>query len=907
MFPRKVFNSTWYSGKGTQETLLETIKENERLMTCVVDNRHHWKVIKENEVIPLINNNNGFICEVLSSYPKKLYFDVDCDTPNDLSLDKVKEVIKKYFGDAKMAVSGYENENKKSYHITLYEYVISNEKELLEMRKIVNYINKTECPYFDWKVYTKNRPMKCINQSKPEKPKQMIISDTNQKNHLIMSFFSGNEKLFNFHLSEDIPQEETNVKEIINVKPIKLNQDFKPEDLNDSKKLLMMLPNSKEIPHSITWKVALFCQNNGLSFDDFWAWAKIKQDDEERRLKWVSHWNKIVGQLDYKMTKKSFILLLSFWYPELKEVERASDAITKKFIDTLTIPSIEIERIEKNHFLTSNKVVIFNIGMGGGKTTMTVDYLKSSEKKFIWLTPRQALVMNTNQRFVDNKMNVVNYLNCGSSREQKSKKINSASSLILECESLNYLEKTTQFDVLVIDEIETVIKNWDSETHDKNGDKNFNNFVSLFKNCKKIILLDAFTTSTTLKFLEMVGIKDVITYSSKYKPAEKILNDNYGYDKTISKIADELDNGKKLYVFHAYKSSTKKHYSIEELKSELLERCKTKPKILVYHGDMSDDKKKTLYNVNEEWDKYDCILTTSSITVGVNYEGDRYDKVYLLVSGCVNNVRDVIQTSMRIRKTKENIIEMFFFDRMEKSLLKYPKWYNGLDDVYKFLVDSALEEKQSNFMDVFYEFCKMTNYNIGNVKKIVKNKLEKFNNDLHESKMLISYDDIPTISEDVAKEIEKEAVWVCRASQLDKFTLSKFYFDCHFYHMDNEDRAFIWDNRCRNFFDNYDCEIIKKIIKDNKIKHISELNLNDLVISNDTNNYIKNNYASTIKNINQRLIKVINLVLGCQVIESVSKSAKSKATKYEFTELYNALDEINKKYKNPFDNNAFLD
>jgi hypothetical protein len=173
--------------------------------------------------------------------------------------------------------------------------------------------------------------------------------------------------------------------------------------------------------------------------------------------------------------------------------------------------------------------------------------------------------------------------------------------------------------------------------------------------------------------------------------------------------------------------------------------------------------------------------------------------------------------------------------------------------------------------------------------------------------MLISYDDIPTISEEVAKEIEKEAVWVCRASQLDKFTLSKFYFDCHFYHMDNEDRAFIWDNRCRNFFDNYDCEIIKKIIKDNKIKHISELNLNDLVISNDTNNYIKNNYASTIKNINQRLIKVINLVLGCQVIESVSKSAKSKATKYEFTELYNALDEINEKYKNPFDNNAFLD
>ena len=76
----------------------------------------------------------------------------------------------------------------------------------------------------------------------------------------------------------------------------------------------------------------------------------------------------------------------------------------------------------------------------------------------------------------------------------------------------------------------------------------------------------------------MLDIKDVITYSSKYKPTKKILNENFGYENTIDKIAEELDIGKKLYIFHAYKSSTKTHYSIEELKSVILEKCKTKPK-----------------------------------------------------------------------------------------------------------------------------------------------------------------------------------------------------------------------------------------------------------------------------------------------------------------------------------------
>ena len=48
---------------------------------------------------------------------------------------------------------------------------------------------------FDSAVYTKNRNMKCVNQSKPEdKRVQEIIEDDAIKNHLISAFISDDYK-----------------------------------------------------------------------------------------------------------------------------------------------------------------------------------------------------------------------------------------------------------------------------------------------------------------------------------------------------------------------------------------------------------------------------------------------------------------------------------------------------------------------------------------------------------------------------------------------------------------------------------------------------------------------------------------------------------------------------------------
>jgi len=920
-----VFDKKWLYGSKSQELLLEKIKPNQKLFKCVINDRHSWRIFEEDEILDTILNNNGYICEVLYCYPKKVYFDIDCNDPDKLNLDNVKLIINKYFENPIYAISGSEIANKKSYHIILTNYIIKNINDMQNMKLIVNYIKEYECEYFDCSVYSKNKAMKCINQSKPEREQQLIIENNNPKNHFINSFFNGTEKQIQ-QIQNEIQEKTKNINLLDFMpkdnKPVELPNNFIPEDLINAKKLLMLMPCNEDTKYPVLYKMIIFCINNGLSFDDFWIWKQ--QKSTKSKDKYLYEWNNTaINHKEYIFSIHTMNKCLQCIYPQLVDVECDKDIFTKKFNKSLDIKQITlINRIEKEHFLVKEKAILFNIGMGGGKTTMTVEYLKESNENFIWLAPRVALVMNTDERFKSSKMNVVNYLNCGKSREIKMKKINDANNIILECESLNYIKDTKKYNIVVIDEIESVLNSWDSDTHKDNIISNFNNFCNLLKNCKKIILLDAFITTKTINFLELLGINDIIIYGSNYKPVKKELVFNNGYIETIDKICNDLFNKKKLYIFYAFKSSSKtKHFSIEELKTNIIIKCYENkidyiPKILIYHGDVDDKTKKTLNNVNIEWDKYDVIITTSCITVGVNYEGNNYDKIYLMVSSCVNSPRDVIQTSMRIRNPKENIIEIFFFDKMKKIILKRPPYYNKeyteeeiklinfeteikpTQNVYKLLIDNIFIEKQSNFMEVFFRLCDITNYNYGNYKNNKeKIKNEKFKNDLFESKILLSYKSLNNIEDNNIKEYEIK-VWDYEATMIEKFEIEKYYFNHKFWKLDDDDKEFIWDNRLSKFFENRKCKIVELIIEDNKIEDLEKIKPSKIIISDKTKEYIDKNYSFiNVKKENQKIIKIINNELGNNIIINSRNKNKTKSHRGEYiwSDMFYELENIYKK------------
>jgi len=93
--------------------------------------------------------------------------------------------------------------------------------------------------------------------------------------------------------------------------------------------------------------------------------------------------------------------ILKNYYPQIKQ-----DASLNKFMTLFEKPegaiTQYIDTITQDVFRCDEKFVVVNVGMGGGKTSQTIDYLRSVNT-FIWATPNQALSYNTHTRICESE------------------------------------------------------------------------------------------------------------------------------------------------------------------------------------------------------------------------------------------------------------------------------------------------------------------------------------------------------------------------------------------------------------------------------------------------------------------------------------------------------------------------
>jgi len=892
----------WISGAGSQDLLIPKMLYNDRLYHAVSNNRHMWALIPQDKILNYLKRNNMNICEVLVAYPKKLYFDID-GTP-DCKLIDIMTILYKYFDkkESNWSVSGYETSTKNSFHIVNNHYVITSDDEMIRVKNLVTYIKHTINKNFDASVYTKNRNMKCIYQSKPDtKNIQLMINDLTEENHLISSFVTSyvpisESKLFNIHNTTDLINKLT-VKDTERTEVLYLPIDFSTEHAGSAKELLKLTP-SADISHAHRWKVALFCYYNGLTREDYMEWF-MKSNPSAQRISKVEYFYdyEIPKASDFAVSIPKFRKYLSIWYPELLE-----DAyFTSRFLGSFNLENtVDIKRIEPDHFEVNKKTIIFNIPMGGGKTTTTLQYLKKSGSSFIWLAPRQTLIANISYRL--NEEYGIEHI-CHLFVGKDKLKLKQTDKLLICNQSLHYVEDKQKFDTVVIDEIETALNSWDDdETHKAKMPINFKRFCDVIQKAKKIILLDAFVTTKTIKFLNSLSIStdDIIIYNSKISTITKTLNFNESFDNILNKIVDDIASNKKLFIFYAFKNASEKgHYSIIQLDSKIKSMLEDKQienkKSLLYYAESKE--KNELGNVNEKWADADYVITTSSITVGVNYEGLDYDKVYLLCSGTVNNPRDIIQCSMRIRKPKENTIELFFFDLITKDFKPYPVYYHCDNNIYKSLICNVFAEQQADFAQSFRKFCDLTGYDykaFPELKYKKKTDASKFVNDMFESRMLMEYSTIEVIDDMEIMEQYEEAVYNRSATLAQRFAVSRFYFDERLKELKETDRALIWNNRAGEFFKGINHPLIHKIKTENKVDNLDKLDLKKLEMSDGLKEDIKKYFSFDVKMKNQLIVKTINNLLGIVAIEK-TQSSNGKHTGFMFSNLFNIVNDINTK------------
>lgn len=792
--------TTFYQHTGSQAFVLKQIKDDKdkSLIHIHNDNKGRmWGAIPKTDILKWIKKNNGLF-EVITEFPHKVYFDIDGEENETVDLQIVKDTIYEYFGrDTKMAISGYKTDEKHSYHICLYEYGIFNEQQRDELKALATYISQNIYKPFDWKVYTKNRFMKAINQSKPKKSIQKIIEDDNEQHHLI-TFFTENiiHQLPTFSITK--PEIETikleNKTHQMDYSTLPKMEMKLPDkiDLNNPIDILSLIPTGENFNHSWSWRVALFCANNGLTCNDFLSWAKQKSDDENRLNKWkYIHWPRIIELKDtYPVSIKAMLKTLQQFYPnilqkpKLRQFSQLFENInsTPRYTDYLTLDDFE----------TDKKAVIVNIQMGGGKTHNTIEYLKKNDN-FCWITPNIALSQNTHMRIENVGINCVNYQH-GKNVEERKHSIASAYNIIICLNSLIYIKQN--YDVIVIDEIETFLKLWfNNGTLARCLNDCWAKFIELLKSCKKLILLDAFISKMTTDFLDDLRI-DYIIIKKTHEANPRSALQHKNFRQTVYNIIQDLRDNKKCLIFYPYKREQvrKELPSMEGLVKLLQKRTNTKG---TYHNADVDKNNLILADVNENWTDFDFVVSNNKINVGLNFDVEHFDNVYIMMSG-FNSPRDIVQFSFRPRSLKSNLINFCFLDTYNpvNDVLIYN--VENENDIYQRLFKNVLIEKRSPVEDTLNFFLAKANYTILDkfTKVLTDDKLKFENLDYY------SYDNLKEINSSVEVEDLIRKMCAMEATLTDKLNLKRFYYDMNFKEGTPIDvMGDIWNNKKLDFMD----------------------------------------------------------------------------------------------------------
>ena len=866
-------------------------------------NGRMWGCVKPEYFLKLMETNCG-LYEVITKFPHKVYFDIDKKgTAESGYLESIKRVILQYFPDAQMAISGSIKETKTSYHIVLQNYVIHNEEERDLMKHLVKYMCENHDDSFDWKVYTKNRNMKIINQSKDDGRVQEIIENPDFKAHCITCFVADYSLPFS-KLPEAVKDEILVAKskstfDLGELPKLILTTPTDFDVLNATPNdILQALPLNETFNHNYTHLVARYCYYNELSFKTFLAWIQQKHKNLHKNIvdKWNGHWNKM--EKFPPVSRDKILSVLKYYYPHITK-----DIHYRKFAETFQLPGDKIEKIETMNQMCFNnedkKYFLFNVGMGGGKTAQTISYLKF-KSSFLWIAPNKALATNTHKRFENEDIDVCHYETINT-KNKKAGKMKEEQKLICCLNSIHYITDV-KYDILVIDEIETLIDKFIGDFLEQGNNQLkkqiWLNFVSLFKNAKQVLLLDAFITTKTIKLIQNIenSLENIVIFERINEPQTRTIKYMDDDKSMLQDIINKLNDGSKIFVFYPYKNSNLNVKSMEEIFN--LITSATNKKGIYYNADVDDKVKKGLKDVNDSWKDADFILTNNIITCGVNYDVMDFDYKYIFIASH-NTPRDIIQVSYRARFISSGIIKLCYMGKMNQN----NTWLNDCEKmncpIYSKMYNEILVEKKAPIKRAFQLFCVKAHYKQTTddfkINEIVEKELIDMLNKQNVGKSFTTIEDIDMSQ---AEYIEEQC-FAQEATMPMKYALNKYHFKKSFVeNADEKVMANIWDNKYLFFFNR-----LGVILKDEN--HL----FNQIAVQNNYTQFFPLDIKKTKLNdeIKKRIFKEFSFKYITDGSSSIKISKEIYNTyfgKHIILAFYDALDKKNIRYV--VDENVFV-
>lgn len=383
-----------------------------------------------------------------------------------------------------------------------------------------------------------------------------------------------------------------------------------------------------------------------------------------------------------------------------------------KYIDIIHIPE-DVIYCQDIKFTEQKRCVCIKNGLGRGKTTSACKYIKDNKGlSVLWLSPRRTYARSiTNEingylfgknvynihypnlkqkkqsELTEKQIKILNYIEnnkfvCYIGDDDKPikgylKEVLKSGRLVLSMESLYKLNKisdTFHPDLIVGDEIEANLTQHTSPTNGIHMNENIQVLTSLLSDTrKKILLMDAFPTHKTTNFINNMNIPTTL-YIYDRKADNRTMVELKDYEKLLSLLSDKLKQNEKNYF---YVSSKNKAIEFYNQMTSLFPLKKFK----LYTG--NGENKTDLNNVKDVWMDIDCIFTTSTISVGINFDKkDVIHNIFIYASSASKNkVVDIIQSHYRIRHPINKTVYYTINPKIIGNSLEtfYPKIIKSID------------------------------------------------------------------------------------------------------------------------------------------------------------------------------------------------------------------------------------
>jgi hypothetical protein len=321
---------------------------------------------------------------------------------------------------------------------------------------------------------------------------------------------------------------------------------------------------------------------------------------------------------------------------------------------------------------TDERVIAVNSAMGSGKTTAVCRWIKENEpKRVAVLSPRisyaKSICVEYNEKI---GLEGGDRFKCykGVSKDE----IRSIDRLVISMESLHKIEsnyfETNPFDLVVIDECQANLSSHVCKaTNGSHFDNNADVFYRMINKGKRVVFMDAFINAKTIEFVSEMSMP-VVCYNYR-RPMDRrfatiVKTPGRSFDSLLPFIEDDLRADKRLYIVM---SSAKR---AEEWATTFRQLFPDKKFKVYCKGEGKD-----IDDVRAEWVQYDCIFTTTTITVGINFDLLHFHRCYMSFSSASHNkVVDLFQAHYRVRHLIDNEIVVHIADMPDGDVSRVKKF-----------------------------------------------------------------------------------------------------------------------------------------------------------------------------------------------------------------------------------------